>query len=143
VVPVVVERVTSGTDDSTRPGYDLAFGSPLLMQEAVLAASSDDQTVVIDNPSGSTPVQVTLRSLDGGSLGEAAEATDVEVPAAGRIALTLEDLGFSGDVALLVEADGPVTIERRIVLGDPQDTSGAIAVPLAGTVSPPPEPFGD
>jgi hypothetical protein len=35
-----------------------------------------------------------------------------------------------------------VTIERRVVIGDPTDSSGAIAVPLAGTVSEPAAPFG-
>jgi hypothetical protein len=141
-VPVVVERVVHGGEDSDHPGYDLAFGAPLLMEEAVLAASSSTETVVVDNPSTSTPVRVTFRSLDGGTLGEAPTATDLEVPAAGRISLTLDDLGLGSDVSLLIESDGPVTIERRVVLGDPQDTAGAIAVPLAGTVSEPPERFG-
>jgi hypothetical protein len=141
-VPVVVERRTAGGEDSGRPGFDLAFGSPLLMQQAILAASSDDETVVVDNPSGSTPVRVTFRSLTGGVLSEADTATDLEVPAAGRLVVTLDDLGLGTDVPLLVEADGPVTIERRIAFGDPLDTAAAIAVPLAGTVTLPDEQFG-
>ena len=32
--------------------------------------------------------------------------------------------------------------ERRVVIGEPSDSSGAIAVPLAGSVSEPPDPFG-
>jgi hypothetical protein len=35
-----------------------------------------------------------------------------------------------------------VTIERRVVIGDPTDTAGAIAIPVAGSVSEPPDPFG-
>lgn len=141
-VPVVVERVLEGDDETDRPGFDLMFGAPLLMERAVLAASAPGQSVVVANPSGSTPVRVTFRSLDGGTLGETPLATDLEVPAAGRLVVTLADLGLPDDSALLVEADGPVTIERRIVLGDPQDVSGAIAVPTAGSVSEPPDPFG-
>jgi hypothetical protein len=54
----------------------------------------------------------------------------------------MEDLGIGPDVALLVEADGPVSIERRMVTGDPASSTGAIGVPLAGTVSEPLDPFG-
>jgi hypothetical protein len=141
-VPVVVERVLEGDDGSDRPGFDLMFGAPLLMEQAVLAASSTEESVVVANPSGSTPVRVTFRSLDGGTLGEAPTATDLEVRPAGRLVVNLDELGLGSDVALLVEADGPVTIERRVVIGDPSDSSGAIAVPLAGAVSEPPSPFG-
>jgi hypothetical protein len=141
-VPVVVERVTAGSEDSARPGFDATFGAPLLMEQAVLAASSTDQAVIVDNPSGTSPVRVTFRSLDGGTLGEASTATDLEVPIAGRLVVDLDDLGLGSEVPLLIEADGPVTIERRLVIGDPQDTSSAIAVPLAGTVSLPDEQFG-
>lgn len=142
-VPVVVERSIEGGASTDREGFDLMFGAPLLMEEAVLAASSPDESVVIANPSGSTPVRVTVRSLDGGTLGEDAAATDLEVPPAGRLVLTVADLGLGADLPLLVEADGPVSIERRLVLGDPTDTAGAIAVPLAGTVSEPPSLFGE
>ena len=141
-IPVVAERVTDGGPGSARPGFDMTFGSPLLMEEAVIASSSDDQSVIVANPSGSTPVRVTFRSLDGGTLGESAAATDLEVPVAGRLVVSLDDLGFGPDVALLVTADGPVTIERRLALGEPLDTSAAIAVPLAGTVSEPEPQFG-
>jgi len=141
-VPVVVERILEGDDTTDRPGFDLMFGAPLLMESAVFAASSPDQAIVVANPSGSTPVRVTFRSVDGGTLGESPTATDLEVPPAGRLVVTLEDLGLGPDVALLVEADGPVSIERRTVIGDPADASGAIGVPQAGTVSEPPDPFG-
>lgn len=141
-VPVVVERIIEGDDTTDRPGFDLMFGAPLLMESAVIAASSEQQWIVVANPSGSTPVRVTFRSLDGGTLGESPTATDLEVPPAGRLVVTMEDLGLGPDTAVLVEADGPVTIERRMEIGDPSDSSGAIAVPLAGSVSEPPDPFG-
>ncbi len=141
-VPVVVERIIEGDDTTDRPGFDLMFGAPLLMESAVFAASSPDQSIVVANPSGSTPVRVTFRSISGGTLGESPTATDLEVRPAGRLVVTLEDLGLGPDVALLVEADGPVSIERRTVIGDPADASGAIGVPQAGTVSEPPDPFG-
>src|SRR5688500_8984174 len=120
----------------------MMFGAPLLMERAVLAASSADESVIVANPAGSTPVRVTFRSLDGGTLGESPTATDLEVPVAGRLVVDLDELGLGSDVALLVEADGPVAIERRVVIGDPTDSAAAIAVPLAGSVSEPPDPFG-
>jgi Family of unknown function (DUF5719) len=141
-VPVVAERVISGSEDSSRPGLDMMFGAPLLMEEAVLAASSTSETVIVDNPSTSTPVRVTFRSLDGGTLGESPEATELEVPIAGRLVVTPQELGLSPETAMIVTADAPVIIERRVVIGDPSDTAGAIAVPLAGTVSEPPDRFG-
>lgn len=127
-VPVVVEQEMSGSESSARPGYDLVFGSPLLMERAILSGVDAEAVVTIMNPSGSRPVSVTV----GGAA--------VEVPVAGRLALTGADIG--ADSPLLVEADGPVVIERRLVLGDPSDTSAQIAVPLAGSVSEPPSPFG-
>ncbi len=141
-VPVVAERIIEGDDSTARPGFDLVFGAPLLMESVVFAASAPDQSIVVANPSGSTPVRVTFRSVEGGTLGESPTATDLEVPPAGRLVVTMEDLGLGPDVALLVEADGPVSIERRMVTGDPASSTGAIGVPLAGTVSEPPDPFG-
>lgn len=141
-VPVVVERVTRGGPDSPRPGFDMTFGSPLLMERAIVAASSVDQAIIVDNPSGTQPARVTIRSLDGGTLGESPTATDLEVPIAGRLVLTPEELGLGTEVAYLIEADRPVTIERRLIIGEPADTSAAIAVPLAGSVSLPDAQFG-
>jgi hypothetical protein len=120
----------------------MTFGAPLLMQQAILAASATDQAIVIDNPSGTQPARVTFRSLDGGTLGEASTATDLEVPIAGRLVVTPEELGLGSEVAYLIESDLPVTIERRLIIGDPADTSSAIAVPLAGSVSLPDAAFG-
>ncbi len=140
-VPVVVERVFDGGDSGLRPGYDLMFGAPLLMEQVILAASSTNESVVVSNPSGSTPVRITLRSLDAGTLGEDVAATNLAVPPAGRLVIDPTEVGLAGDTALIIEADGPVVVERQNVIGDPEDMSGAIAVPLAGTVSEP-ERFG-
>ena len=53
----------------------------------------------------------------------------------------MPDLGVGTDQPLLIESDRPVAIERRLSFDDPPDTSGAIAVPLAGSVSEPPSLF--
>ncbi len=139
-VPVVAERRIVGGDDTTRPGHDLMFGSPLLMADAVLAASSENEVVTVANPSGAAAVTVTVQALDGGTLGEASGGP-FEVPIAGRLVLDLAELGLGGR-SLLVEADGPVVIERRLRIGEPADTSSAIGIPQAGSVSEPPSPTG-
>jgi hypothetical protein len=113
------------------------FGSPLLMEQAVVAASSTNESLVIVNPSGSTPVRVSIRGFDGGSLSEETAVTDLAIPPANRLVVDPAEVGLPEDTALLVEADGPVVVERQLVLGEAEDISGAIAVPLAGTVSEP------
>jgi Family of unknown function (DUF5719) len=141
-VPVVAERLIAGTEDTDRVGFDGVLGQPLLTDRAVVAASSvSGESIIVQNPSGSQPARVTIRSLDGGSLGESADATDVEVPPAGRVVLPVAELGLGTDRPLVVESDLPVAIERRMALGDPLDVSGAVAVPLAGSVTEPPSLF--
>ena len=84
-VPVVVERNLEGDDGTNRPGFDLMFGAPLLMEQAVLAASSTDESVVIANPVGEHAGAGHHPLAGRGTLGESPTATDLEVPAAGRL----------------------------------------------------------
>lgn len=138
-VPVVAERVVAGAEGSPREGVDLLLGAPLLTEQALLAASARNETLIVQNPSSASPAQITVRTLDGGALSEPSAA--VEAPPAGRVLLDLVELGVSDDRPVLIESDRPVAIERSLVIGDPRDLSAAIAVPLAGSVSEPPQRF--
>jgi hypothetical protein len=142
-IPIVAERMIAGESETARAGLDLAFGAPLLTDHAAVAASTPDEVLIVQNPSGRASAQVTVRSLDGGSLGESTEATEIEVPAASRVVLVLSELGLTPNRPVLVESDRPVAIESRLAFDDPSDTSGAIAVPLAGSASEPPSLFDD
>lgn len=132
-VPVVVERQVSGPESASRPGLDVVLGSPLESDRAVVVSGSSDpatEALVVQNPSDEDAL-VTVQAFVGGEQETVAE--DVEVPAAGRATIVLEDATLPGPFAVLIESDRPVITERRLLFGDEASASGIIATPLAGS----------
>ena len=132
-VPVVVERQTSGAESPSRPGYDFLLGSALESDRAVVVSGTGSpatEVLVIQNPSDETAT-AAVTTFVGGE--EQVLADEVEVPAAGRATLILEEATLGGPFAVLIESDRPVITERRLFFGDDEDTAGVIAIPLAGS----------
>lgn len=94
------------------------------------ASGNFDEWLVVQNP-GTRPVRFSVTALVGQRLPVEGLA-DLEVPAAGRLAVRLGDHIERGALALLVEADGPVVVERDVYgVGRPV-LSALVGIPVAG-----------
>ena len=122
---MVVERQTSGAESPSRPGYDFLLGSALESDRAVVVSGTGSpatEVLVIQNPSDETAT-AAVTTFVGGE--EQVLADEVEVPAAGRATLILEEATLGGPFAVLIESDRPVITERRLFFGDDEDTAGS------------------
>lgn len=136
-VPVVAERQSFGGAESQFPGVDMVLGAPLLADEFVLAAGATGDgglAVVIFNPASSADATVTINALADGEVTPIDGLEGLTVPGGGRLAVVIDDA--DDGVALVVSADQPVVVERRLVFED--DVSSAIGVPVAGSLTEPP-----
>ena len=116
-VPLVVERELAGAAPSSRRGWSSVLGSPLAAERWVLAtgpgADDVDERLVVHNP-GAEPVRFSVFALASGSALAVAGLRDVELgPAERRVVDMAEQLERS-PLPLVVEADGPVVVERDL-----------------------------
>jgi hypothetical protein len=135
-VPVVAERQSIGGPQSAFPGVDLVLGAPLLADEFVLAAGADAdgaEAVVVFNPESDVDATVTISALDDGELTPVDGLEGLTVPAGRRLSVVVDDVPEGS--ALVVSADQPVVVERRLVFDE--DVSSAIGVPVAGSLTEP------
>ncbi|MCB9373796.1 MAG: hypothetical protein H6518_13635 [Microthrixaceae bacterium] len=134
-VPVVAERQSIGGPDSELPGVDLVLGSPLLADEFVVAAGDvgTDQALVLLNPDSVEDASVTVSTPDDGDLTPVSGLDGLTVPGGERLAVVVD--GVPSGTPLVITADRPVVVERRLAFDG--DTSSAIAVPVAGSLAEP------
>lgn len=141
--PVVAERrLVAAGDTVTYTDVATSTGSPLAAPAWIFASGRRDPEVeigriVVVNP-GDEEVAVEVTALDGGER-RPVPGGRLTLAAGARVELDLAEL--DGDLlSLLVEADGPVVAERRLISrptggeDDPEPGVGAstaIGVPLA------------
>ena len=142
-VPVVAERSLSATEGTSYRAELTSTGSPVAAPSWVFAAGtgegSEGQRIALFNP-GEEAVEVTLTAFGDGDPAPLGDGP-VAVPAGEHVELDVADLGGldEGRTSLLVEADGPITAERRFIAaasgeGDDQEPgvggSTTLGVPL-------------
>jgi hypothetical protein len=135
-VPVVAERVVSQTAPAVYRGIGEMLGSAQTATRWLVGAGSVsrhlDEVIAVSNP-GRTAVTVRLRSLDNGHLSAPAGVPSSQrIPAGGRVSVDLGLPTGSLRTAVLVQAGGPVVVERDLYgrRGTP-GVSISLAVPLA------------
>jgi len=116
-VPILAERSLSSVGEAPSLGEATSTGSPVEDTAWVLPAGprpdgADDARYVIDNP-GAEAVEVTVSAFGDGTL-EALPDGRLTIEAGRRVELRPDDLP-PGRVSLLVEASGPVVVERRLL----------------------------
>lgn len=115
-VPVVAEREID-SDVSGRRGWSSMLGAPAPAARWVFAAggASDDvdQWLMVVNP-GAEEVTLRVRGISGGSLVDIEGLESVALGPAERRQLRLRDFVDEPQLSMLVEADGPVVVERDI-----------------------------
>ena len=131
-VPVVAERELAGAPPSSRRGWSSVLGAPLGDERWVLAsgpgAGRVDERVVVHNP-GAEPVRFSVTALSSGAAVAVAGLSGVELGPAGRRVIDMaEQLGGS-PLPLVVEADGPVVVERDLSPAVEPGIATAIGVP--------------
>ncbi|MDP8987561.1 MAG: hypothetical protein M3N11_04345, partial [Actinomycetota bacterium] len=83
----------------------------------------------VHNP-GAEPVRVSVAVLDGGRTTPLEGLQEVEVPAAARQQVELSEHVRRGPLPLVVQADGPVVVERDLSPTDVSGISTVLGVPV-------------
>jgi Family of unknown function (DUF5719) len=103
-------------------GHSEGDGEGVTVRFAVLNPDPDRAVEVEVTPAGAAWPPV------GGTAGDASR---VEVPPGARVAVDLDDEATAGMVAALVEAGGPVVVERTVLAADGRRLAMGAGIPLA------------
>ncbi len=130
-VPVVAERVMNLVADEGTRGVSSLLGSRVAATRWLLAAGGTSDTVVEEVTvlnTGDQPASVRVSRLDADGFVEVGDA--LEVAAGGVAQLRVNDEITETPMTLLVEADGPIVVERGLIFRQEAGTSRQLAVPL-------------
>ena len=130
-VPVVAERVTNLVADEGTRGISSLLGSRVAAASWLLAAGGTSDTVVEEVTvlnTGDQPASVQVSRLDADGFVPVGDA--LEVAAGGVVQLRVNDEIDEMPMTLLVEADGPIVVERGLIFREEAGTSRQLGVPL-------------
>ena len=131
-VPVVAERELDVRGTGPGAGWSSMLGAPMGAERWVLAYGGGNVeeavAVAIANP-GPDPLSVLVRRLDGGQALPVDGLDTIELPAAGHTVLDLPVTAGGALRTVLVEADGPVVVERRLT-GAGTGAVSTLGIPL-------------
>jgi hypothetical protein len=112
---LVVERVIDAVPPAPRAGYSSIVGATALFDRWVFALGEADEAwdewIVVQN-AGSRTVTFSVTALANGQRVGVEGLQDLEVPAGQRRAVRLGEHISRADLPVVVEASGPVAIER-------------------------------
>jgi hypothetical protein len=139
-VGLVAERVITGTAPAPRLGYGPALGAPLVATRWVFAdgravGGVAAEFLIVVNSSTDSIAHVRVNALAQGQLLAIDGLQDVEVAAGGRLTVDLGQHVNRPDLAVIVEADVPVVVERGMYPAQPKYISLSCGVPLSETAS--------
>ncbi len=131
--PVVVERATVDVADDS-PGGEIStsagsrVAAPRWLFPSVAGLGGEGPvTFAVMNPVGDRPLRAVVSPIGGAADAIAA----VAVPAGGRAAIEVDGATAAGMEAALVEADGPVVVERIARGAGGQRVAMGPGIPLA------------
>jgi hypothetical protein len=133
-VPVVVERSLEASPPAPVTGWTSALGAPAdaarwLVPHGGSDGELDEWLMVLNT--GDEPVELSIVALVGEALPVGLD--EVEVAPGQRRVVRLSSVVARTPLPLLVEASGPVVVERVLYRTAPgaQDLSSVMAVPMA------------
>ncbi len=135
-VAIVAERSLDARAPAPRQGWASALGSPLTARSWLLPAGGPseelDQYIVIAN-TGAEPVTVDIVGLVGGQRLDIEGLQGLELGPAERQVVRLGNSIERSPLSVLVEASGPVVVERNLyqVGPDVDGVSSVLGIPLA------------
>ena len=114
-VPIVAERQVDSRAPQARVGWSSSLGAAVAAKQWVFPAGEagprTDEWVVVQNTTAKTVTLSVLGLADGVRL-PIEDLQDLSVPAGGRLALRLGDHIQRSPLPILVQASGPVAVER-------------------------------
>jgi hypothetical protein len=133
-VPVVAERVFFRRDPAPQAGLSVTPGSPMGAEAWVFAAGTAndtfDEVITVANLSGEREARVSVTALVDGQRVVLSGLSRVVVPPGGRQAVRLGEHIQQDELALLIESDEPVVVERSLHRISGLGVSAAIGIPL-------------
>ncbi len=116
-VPIVAEREVNGRSPSPPRGWSSALGAPRAAPRWVfpVGESSDamHEGLVVHNP-GRSGVRFSVFTLADGVKSELSALQDQELKPGARVSVGLLDVIRLASLPLIVEASGPVVVERQM-----------------------------
>jgi hypothetical protein len=132
-VALVVERVVQSGPPASRLGVLDVLGGRATSTRWLLAAGatnpSTDEWVAVLNP-GPQPATFSVRALAAGQMLDVEGLQRVAVAPGQRSAVRLGDHIRRDDLALVVDADRPVVVERDVYASGGVGMAGTVGVPL-------------
>ena len=137
--PVVAERWIRAGAPAGRTGFSATIGSPVVASAWLLPVGSTRtgiaESIVVLNPSTDSIARISVAALTGGQVLDIDGLQDLEIPAAGRVAVDLGSHVNRDTLPLVVNATIPVVVERGFYRGDGFGLSQSIAIPVADTAT--------
>jgi hypothetical protein len=132
-VPVVVERQIEAREPAARRGWTSTLGSPSIADRWLVPAGMGSdrvaQTIVVANPSPE-PVVASVTVVGDGTLVDVADAQSVELGPAEATTVTIGEGRGGRHLSILVEADGPIVVERHLDWLGGAGIDASVGVPL-------------
>ncbi len=132
-VAVVAERELSGMAPSSRRGWSSMVGAPLAAERWFLAAGAGagevDERLVVHNP-GPDRVRFSVVAHVDGRQAPIEELIDVELGPAARQEVAVAELLDDSPVPLVVDADGPVVVERDLSAASDPGITTLLGIPV-------------
>ncbi|MBA3654388.1 MAG: hypothetical protein H0W70_09365 [Actinobacteria bacterium] len=133
-VPVVAERTLDYVAPSLRLGFSIAVGATRSARQWYLPqggiTESQEEWVVVHNRD-QRAVRVSVTAVTGGQRVPLEGLTDVEIPGGQRRSFRLIDVVSRPDLPMVVNATGPVVVERVLARVGRPGLTQTMAVPVA------------
>jgi hypothetical protein len=133
-VPVAVEKVLTRSEPQANLGVSATLGAPLAAPTWILAAGGVSEerreTVSVYNPSDHS-ARISVHALDDGRTLEIESLQDLEIAPGGFRRINVNDHVDIENLALVITADGPVSVERGLFRIDGRGIAQSMGIPIA------------
>lgn len=142
-VPVAAERVMWAVDPANRSGIAATLGAPLAAPRWYFpgggTSESRDEWIVLLNASSDEAVTYDITSTSRGQILEIEGLQGLTLDPGARAAVRIGDHAVREDLPILVEANGPVVVERGLYAVSARGISQSMGIPFSdGIVVPDP-----
>lgn len=134
-VPVVAERIVTSAEPNTNLGIGATLGSPVAAPTWLFpgggVSDERDEYLTLFNASTDDIARFSVTALADGQIVAVQDLQNLEIPAGGRRVIRLSDHSAQEALPLLVEADGPIVVERGLYRVAGRGISQSMGIPLA------------
>jgi len=134
-VGVTAERIVTSSAPNTNLGVGATLGSPLAAPIWLFpgggVSAERDEFLTLFNDSTTDIARFSVTALADGQTLAVEGLQDLEIPPGGRRVIRLSDHSGREDLPLVVEADGPIVVERGLYRVAGRGISQSMGIPLA------------